>query len=55
MPMDNKGILADVNIPPDGTLGRYLESHSFFQEDFWLSGYNGDTLWANAAGISFFN
>jgi hypothetical protein len=23
MPMDNKGILADVNIPPDGTLGRY--------------------------------
>ncbi len=24
-----------------------LSPHSFFQVDFWLSGYNGDTLWAN--------
>jgi len=48
MPMDNKGILADVNIPPDGYLGRYLNSAFLFSGGFWLSGYTGDTLWANA-------
>ncbi len=48
MPMNNKGILADVNIPPDGTLGRYLDVPFLFSGGFWLSGYNEDTLWANA-------
>jgi len=48
MPIDNKGILADVNIPPDGSLGRYLGVGFLFSGGFWLSGYNEDTLWANA-------
>ena len=48
MPMDNKGVLADVNIPPEGSLGRYNDIGFLFSGGFWLSGYNGDTLWANA-------
>jgi len=48
MPLDNKGVLADVNIPPDGSGGRYLGIEFLFSGGFWLSGYNGDTLWANA-------
>ncbi len=48
MPMDNKGTLADVNVPPDGTIGRYLGTPFLFSGGFLLSGYNGDTLWANA-------
>jgi len=46
--MNNSGILADVNIPPDGSLGRYLDVPFLFSGGFFLSGYNGDTLWANA-------
>ena len=48
MPMNNNGTLADVNIPPDGGLGRYLGVPFLFSGGFFLSGYNGDTLWANA-------
>jgi len=47
MPINNAGTLADVNIPPDGTLGRYLGIGFLFSGGFWLSGYNEDTLWAN--------
>jgi len=48
MPINHVGTLADVNIPPDGTLGRYLGIGFLFSGGFFLSGYNGDTLWANA-------
>jgi len=48
MPMNNSGTLADVNIPPDGGLGKYLDVPFLFSGGFFLSGYNGDTLWANA-------
>lgn len=48
MPIDNRGVLGDVNIPPDGTLGRYDSVGFLFSGGFWLSGYNQDTLWANA-------
>ena len=47
MPMDNKGILAAVDIPPVGSIGRYHDIGFLFSGGFWLSGYNGDTLWAN--------
>ncbi|RKY93244.1 MAG: hypothetical protein DRQ13_09705 [Ignavibacteriae bacterium] len=47
MPMDNKGILADVDIPPVGSGGRYHDIGFLYSGGFWLSGYNGDTLWAN--------
>jgi len=54
LPIDNKGILASVNIPPDGSGGRYLNSFFLFSGGFWLSGYNADTLWANGeASCSF--
>ncbi len=36
------------NIPPEGTHGRYLDIPFLFSGGFFLSGYNGDTLWANA-------
>ena len=46
MPMDNKGILADVDIPPIGSGGKYNDITFVYAGGFWLSGYNGDTLWA---------
>jgi len=48
LPMNNNGTLADVNIPPDGGGGRYLGIGFLFSGGFFLSGYNSDTLWANA-------
>lgn len=48
MPMDNKGVLADVYGIPGGSLGKYNDIGFLFSGGFWLSGYNGDTLWANA-------
>ena len=48
LPLDNKGILADVNIPPDGPLGRFGVSTFLFSSGFMASGYNADTLWACA-------
>jgi hypothetical protein len=48
MPINNVGVLADVNIPPDGSLGRYNDIPFLFSGGFWLSGYNADTLWACA-------
>ncbi|MCH7724802.1 MAG: hypothetical protein IIC76_15905, partial [Bacteroidetes bacterium] len=48
MPMDNKGVLADVYRIPGGSLGRYNDIVFLFSGGFWLSGYNDDTLWANA-------
>ena len=52
MPMDNRGILADVNIfDPDplvsGTLAKYNGIGFLFSGGFYLSGYTGDSLWAN--------
>jgi len=48
MPMDNKGILADIYGIPGGSLGLYNGITFLFSGGFWLSGYNADTLWANA-------
>jgi hypothetical protein len=48
MPMDRSGKLADVNIPPDGTLGRFNESSFLFSGGFMLSGRAGGTLFSNA-------
>ena len=48
MPIDNKGILADVYGIPGETGGRYNDIRFLFSGGFWLSGYNADTLWANA-------
>jgi len=48
LPMNNDGILAGVNIPPGESGGFYLGTPFIFSGGFYLSGYNGDTLWANA-------
>jgi hypothetical protein len=52
MPIDNKGILAAVNIPPDGTLGRFDSIGFLFSGGFLLSGYDGDSLWANGVATA---
>ena len=48
LPLDRSGIIADVNIPSEGTLGRFEESSFLFSGGFFLSGYSDGTLWANA-------
>jgi len=48
LPINNRGNLATVNIPPYGSEGLYLGIGFLFSGGFWLSGYNADTLWANA-------
>jgi len=48
LPINNRGNLATVNIPPYGSEGLYLGTGFLFSGGFWLSGFNGDTLWANA-------
>lgn len=48
MPMNRSGKIADVNIPPEGSQGRFDESTFLFSGGFMLSGYAGGTLFANA-------
>lgn len=48
MPMNRSGKIADVNIPPEGTQGRFDESAFLFSGGFMLSGYAGGSLFANA-------
>ena len=52
MPINNRGVLGDVNIPPDGTLGRFDGVGFLFSGGFWLSGYNDDSLWANGVATA---
>jgi hypothetical protein len=48
MPLNKKGVLADVNVPPNGSEGQF-GGHSFlFSGGFFLSGYSNGVLWANA-------
>ena len=48
MPLNRKGVLADVNVPPNGSGGQF-GGHSFlFSGGFFLSGYSNGVLWANA-------
>ena len=54
MPIDNRGVIADVNIPPGGSLAKYNDIGFLYSGGFYLSGYTGDSLWANgvaAAGL----
>ncbi len=49
LPMNRVGIIADVEIPPDGSLGRFKGNNSFlWSSGFFLSGYSDGQLWANA-------
>jgi hypothetical protein len=46
LPFNNNGTIANVNIPPDGSQGRFGVSTFLFDAGFIISGYNNDTLWA---------
>ncbi|MBK9097381.1 MAG: T9SS type A sorting domain-containing protein [bacterium] len=48
LPLNNKGVLADANIPPLGSGGQFAENVFLFSAGFFLSGFSNGTLWANA-------
>jgi hypothetical protein len=50
LPFNNKGVLANVNVPPNGSLGQFAGGSFLFASGFWLSGYTNNYLWAN--GVS---
>jgi len=47
LPFNNEGVIADVNVPPNGSLGQFAGGGFLFSSGFWLSGYTNSTLWAN--------
>jgi hypothetical protein len=53
LPMNRTGVIADVDIPPNGTLGRFKGENSFlWSSGFFLSGYSDGQLWANAVATA---
>lgn len=48
MPFNTNGTMADVNIPPDGTLGRFGGKGFLFSGGFMISGYANGNLWGCA-------
>jgi hypothetical protein len=47
LPFNSKGVIADVNIPPNGSGGQFAGGGFLFSSGFWLSGRTGNYLWAN--------
>ena len=48
LPLNRKGIIADVDVPPNGSGGQYAGGTFLFSAGFFLSGYRNGQLWANA-------
>jgi hypothetical protein len=48
LPMNRKGIIADVNIPPLGSGGQFGGNVFLFSSGFFLSGFANGQMWANA-------
>jgi hypothetical protein len=48
LPFNNSGVIADVNVIPNGTGGQFAGGTFLFSSGFWLSGYTDNILWANA-------
>lgn len=48
MPLNRKGVLAAVNVPPLGSGGQFGGHTFLFSGGFFLSGYGNGVLWANA-------
>jgi hypothetical protein len=48
LPLNRKGVLADVDVPPLGTGGQFGGHTFLFSGGFFLSGYSNGELWANA-------
>jgi len=49
LPINRRGIIADVNIGPNGSGGQYAGGTFLFSSGFFLSGLSNGTPWANAA------
>ena len=52
LPLNRKGIIADVNVPPPqgrGSLGQFAGHGFLFSSGFFISGFSGPTMWAAAA------
>lgn len=47
LPINRKGVIADVNISPNGSGGQFGGNVFLFSAGFFLSGYSNGTLWAN--------
>ena len=52
IPLNRSGVIADVNVPPEGSMGWFEESHFLYSGGFMLSGYSGDSLWANGVATA---
>lgn len=48
LPMNNKGVIGDVSIPPYPSGGFFHGQRFLFSSGFFMSGYTDTTLWANA-------
>ena len=44
LPFNNSGIIADVNVPPNGRGGQFSVETFLFSSGFWLSGYTNDSV-----------
>jgi hypothetical protein len=47
LPFNNKGVIADINVGPNGSTGQFAGGTFLFSSGFWLSGYTNGTMWAN--------
>jgi hypothetical protein len=48
MPLNRKGVIADVDIPPLGSQGQFAGSNFLFSSGFFLSGLRNGVMWSNA-------
>lgn len=48
LPLNRKGIIADVNVDPNGSGGQFAGGTFLFSSGFFLGGYRGGDLWVNA-------
>jgi hypothetical protein len=47
LPLNNRGVIADVNVPPLGQGGQYAGHGFLFCGGFLMSGFHQDSLWTN--------
>jgi hypothetical protein len=48
MPLNRRGVIADVNIPTGGSGGKFKDNVFLFSAGFFLSGFSNGQLWTNA-------
>ncbi len=47
LPLNRRGVLADVNVPPNGSGGQFGGHQFLLSGGFFLSGFSNGELWAN--------